>query len=45
MTTARACTDFSRGAVPEAEAVMGLLGADMVTGVDVVVDAGKHLMY
>ncbi len=28
-----------------AAAVLGLLGADVVTGVDVVVDAGKHLMY
>lgn len=28
-----------------AAAVLGLLGTDMVTGVDVVVDAGKHLMY
>jgi NAD(P)-dependent dehydrogenase (short-subunit alcohol dehydrogenase family) len=28
-----------------AAAVVGLLGTDMVTGVDVVVDAGKHLMY
>jgi len=28
-----------------ADAVLGLLRADMVTGVDVVVDGGKHLMY
>ncbi|MBO0678489.1 SDR family oxidoreductase [Mycolicibacterium sp. S2-37] len=28
-----------------AAVVLGLLTADMVTGVDVVVDAGKHLMY
>lgn len=28
-----------------ASAVMGLLAADMVTGVDVVVDGGKHLRY
>jgi len=25
--------------------VIGLLGAKGVTGVDVIVDAGKHLMY
>jgi NAD(P)-dependent dehydrogenase (short-subunit alcohol dehydrogenase family) len=38
---------LARTAQPEdvASAVMGLLAADMVTGVDVVVDAGKHLMY
>jgi NAD(P)-dependent dehydrogenase (short-subunit alcohol dehydrogenase family) len=28
-----------------AQVVMGLLGMDMVTGVDVVVDAGMHLLY
>ncbi|MET0456462.1 MAG: SDR family oxidoreductase [Mycobacterium sp.] len=43
----REASPLGRTTQPEdvAAAVLGLLGADMVTGVDVVVDAGKHLMY
>jgi len=43
----RATAPLARTTQPEdvASAVLGLLAADMVTGVDVVVDAGKHLMY
>ena len=43
----RETTPLSRTTQPRdvADAVLGLLRADMVTGVDVVVDGGKHLMY
>lgn len=43
----RELSPLARTVQPEdvASAVLGLLAADMVTGVDVVVDAGKHLMY
>jgi len=43
----REASPLARTAEPQdvAAAVLGLLGADMVTGVDVIVDAGKHLMY
>jgi NAD(P)-dependent dehydrogenase (short-subunit alcohol dehydrogenase family) len=43
----RTVTPLARTSEPQdvADAVLGLLRADMVTGVDVVVDGGKHLMY
>lgn len=43
----RAVAPLARTLGPEdvADAVIGLLGAKGVTGVDVIVDAGKHLMY
>lgn len=43
----REVSPLGRTTAPEdvAAAVLGLLAADMVTGVDVIVDAGKHLMY
>ena len=43
----REATPLARTAQPEdvAAAVLGLLSADMVTGVDVIVDGGKHLAY
>ncbi len=43
----RSVAPLARTTQPEdvADAVLGLLAADMVTGVDVVVDGGKHLMY
>jgi enoyl-[acyl-carrier-protein] reductase (NADH) len=43
----RAVAPLARTLGPEdvADTVIGLLGAKGVTGVDVIVDAGKHLMY
>lgn len=43
----RAVAPLARTLAPEdvADTVIGLLGARGVTGVDVIVDAGKHLMY
>jgi len=43
----RAVSPLARTARPVdvADAVLGLLRADMVTGVDVILDGGKHLLY
>lgn len=43
----RAVSPLARTARPAdvADAVLGLLRADMVTGVDVIMDGGKHLLY
>ena len=43
----RAVSPLARTPGPDdvAEAIVGLLASDVVTGVDVVVDSGKHLLY
>ena len=43
----RAVSPLARTPGPDdvADAILGLLGSDVVTGVDVVVDSGKHLLY